>query len=90
MGYEIAKAARDRGADVILVTGKVSLAKPSNMKVVEISSTKEMLDAVLREYDDAYAVIKAAAPCDYKAKEIAEKKIKKSDSNLTLESYNFV
>ncbi|MBN2878631.1 MAG: bifunctional phosphopantothenoylcysteine decarboxylase/phosphopantothenate--cysteine ligase CoaBC [Clostridia bacterium] len=85
MGYEIAKAARDRGADVVLVTGKVSLAKPSNMKVVEVSSTKEMLDAVLREYDDAYAVIKAAAPCDYKAKDIAEKKIKKADSNMVLE-----
>ncbi len=85
MGYAIAQRAKERGAEVILVSGKVNMEKPAGVTLIDIETTKDMLDAVLNYYDDADAVIKAAAPCDYKAKDIATKKIKKTDSDLVLE-----
>ncbi len=85
MGYAIAEKARDRGAQVILISGKVNIPKPAGVEFISIDTTKDMLDAVLRYYDNADAVIKAAAPCDYKAKDTADEKIKKTDSNMMLE-----
>ncbi|MEX1376069.1 MAG: bifunctional phosphopantothenoylcysteine decarboxylase/phosphopantothenate--cysteine ligase CoaBC [Eubacteriales bacterium] len=85
MGYAIAKAAAERGAEVVLVSGKVNLEKPANVSLVNINTTKEMLDAVLENYDNADAVIKAAAPCDYKPQKPAVQKIKKTDSDMVLE-----
>ena len=84
MGYEIAMAAKDRGAEVILVSGHVSLEEPFGVKRINVDSTKDMLDAVLANYNDADAVIKAAAPCDFRAKEIAKSKIKKTKSGMVL------
>ncbi len=84
MGYEIAMAARDRGAEVILVSGHVSLEEPVGIKRINVDSTEDMLDAVIDNFNDADAVIKAAAPCDFKAKEIAKSKIKKTDSGMVL------
>jgi len=85
MGYEIAKAAKERGAEVILVSGKVNLPKPTGVEVVKIDTTKNMLDAVLMHYDNADAVIKAAAPCDYKPNKFAKEKIKKTNDDMVLE-----
>jgi len=85
MGYEIAKAAKERGAEVILVSGKVNLPKPTGVEVVKIDTTKNMLDAVLMHYDNADAVIKAAAPCDYKPNKYAKEKIKKTNDDIVLE-----
>lgn len=85
MGYEIAKAAKSRGAEVILISGRVNIEKPVGVELINVNTTKEMLDAVLSHYDDANAVIKAAAPCDYRSKDIAEEKIKKSDDDMVLE-----
>lgn len=85
MGYEIAKAARDRGAEVVLVSGVVNLDKPKDIELIKVKSTKDMLKAVLDNYADATAVIKAAAPCDYRAKEYSNVKMKKNNDNISLE-----
>lgn len=84
MGYEIAKAAHERGAQVILVSGRVALDKPVGVELINVETTNDMLKAVLKHYDDADAVIKAAAPCDYKPMEISEQKIKKTSDDMTL------
>lgn len=85
MGYEIAIEARDRGAEVVLISGKTSLAKPNGIEVIDVTTNSEMLEAVLDNYEDADIVIKAAAVADYKAKEVSTQKIKKGEGNLVLE-----
>ncbi|MBE6049412.1 MAG: bifunctional phosphopantothenoylcysteine decarboxylase/phosphopantothenate--cysteine ligase CoaBC [Clostridium sp.] len=85
MGYEIAKEARDRGAEVVLISGKTSLDKPKGIEVIDVTTNAEMLEAVLNHYDDADIVIKSAAVADYKAKEVSTQKIKKGEGNLVLE-----
>lgn len=85
MGYAIAKAASARGADVTLVSGPVSLKKPQFVNFVEITSAQDMFDAVTSSFDDATIVIKAAAVADYRPATVAANKIKKSDSDLTLQ-----
>ena len=85
MGYAIAKAASTRGADVTLVSGPVSLKKPQFVNFVEITSAQDMFDAVTSRFDDATIVIKAAAVADYRPATVAANKIKKSDSDLTLQ-----
>lgn len=85
MGYEIAKEARDRGAEVVLISGKTSLDKPKGIEVIDVTTNAEMLEAVLNHYDDADIVIKSAAVADYKAKEVSTQKIKKAEGNLVLE-----
>ncbi|WP_294350778.1 bifunctional phosphopantothenoylcysteine decarboxylase/phosphopantothenate--cysteine ligase CoaBC [uncultured Clostridium sp.] len=85
MGYEIAIEARDRGAEVVLISGKTSLDKPNGIEVIDVTTNSEMLEAVLDNYEDADIVIKAAAVADYKAKEVSTQKIKKGEGNLVLE-----
>lgn len=82
MGYEIAKEARDRGADVTLISGPTKEKKPYGIKVVDIVTNEEMFNEINRIYDDADIVIKAAAVSDYKAKNYSEQKIKKGDGDL--------
>jgi phosphopantothenoylcysteine decarboxylase / phosphopantothenate---cysteine ligase len=81
MGYAIAQAARDRGADVVLVSGPTELQFPSTIRV---RTTEEMHRAVLENSADADVVIKAAAPLDYRPKTVAPQKIKKAKGELTL------
>ena len=85
MGYAIAKAAADRGADVVLVSGKVNIEKPAGVELININTTAEMLVAVLKHFDSSDAVIKAAAPCDYRPEKQAEQKIKKTDDDMVLQ-----
>lgn len=85
MGFAIAEEARDRGAEVVLVSGPTDLKDPQGMKVVRVNTNGEMLNAVMSEYDDADIVVKAAAVSDYKIKEYSSEKIKKGDGNLVLE-----
>ena len=82
MGYEIAKEARDRGADVTLISGPTKEKKPYGVKVVDIVTNEEMFNEINKIYDDADIVIKAAAVADYKAKSYSEQKIKKGDGDL--------
>ncbi|MBQ6858815.1 MAG: bifunctional phosphopantothenoylcysteine decarboxylase/phosphopantothenate--cysteine ligase CoaBC, partial [Clostridia bacterium] len=79
MGYAIARAAQMRGADVTLLTGPVSLSAPQGVRVVPFTTTQDLLDAALEHADAQDIIIQAAAPADYRAKEIAGQKIKKKD-----------
>ena len=85
MGFAVAEAAAQRGADVVLVAGPVGLETPAGVRRVDVLTAQEMHDAVLREYADTDAVIKAAAVADYRPKERAGQKIKKKDGSLFLE-----
>jgi phosphopantothenoylcysteine decarboxylase/phosphopantothenate--cysteine ligase len=85
MGYAIAEEARDRGAEVILISGPTSLQKPVNTEIINVNTNEEMLSSVSEHYADCDIVIKCAAVADYKAKDYSEKKIKKRDEELTLE-----
>ena len=85
MGYAVAKAAADRGAKVILVSGPSVLKPPASVELISVESTQQMLDAVLEVYDDVDVVIKAAAVADYKSRKVENQKIKKSgDEGLNL------
>jgi len=84
MGYAIAKAARDAGAEVTLVTGPTALAAPSGVRTVPVESADDMLDAVLAFLPQTDAVIMAAAIADYRPIEKVERKIKKRDAGHEL------
>ncbi len=82
MGYSIAKNAADRGADVILITGPTSLEPPKNIRTIRVNTTEEMFEAVGAHFDDCYALIKAAAPLDYRPETVSDIKIKKKDDDI--------
>lgn len=84
MGYAIARRAMLRGAEVVLISGKVNLEPVPFVKMVDIISAKDMYDAVLSESKNADAVIKAAAVADYKPASISDNKIKKKDSDMSI------
>lgn len=85
MGYAIAQAAAERGADVLLVTGPSSLSVPPNVRSEKVETTQEMLDACLAAYPEVDIVIKAAAVADYRPHDVADQKIKKkTDDALTV------
>lgn len=87
MGYAIAEAAAKRGAHVVLVSGKTNLQPPvagDKIRTVQVDSAEDMRQAVLAEYDDCDAVIKAAAVADYRVDKPAAEKIKKNDNELVL------
>ncbi len=82
MGYAIAQAAQDRGANVVLVSGPTELQFPN---AIRVRTTEEMRLAVLENSADADVVIKAAAPLDFRPKSVASQKIKKAAAaDLTL------
>lgn len=84
MGYEIAREARDRGANVTLVSGPTNEVLPLGIKVINIETNEEMYNEFLKYYDNADIVIKAAAVADYKVKEYSTQKIKKKSDNLEI------
>ena len=88
MGYAIAEAARDRGAEVVLVSGPVRLDAPAGMEVVKIESSADLCEAVLSRGDWADVVIQAAAPADFTPARVAQSKIKKTGTGMTLELVN--
>ena len=85
MGYAIAEAARDRGAEVKLVTAPTSLPEPAGIEVVSVRTAAEMKEAVDKAVTQADALIMAAAVADYQPKNVAKAKIKKKSPSLTLE-----
>jgi phosphopantothenoylcysteine decarboxylase/phosphopantothenate--cysteine ligase len=86
MGYALAKVARRRGAEVILVTGPTFLPTPRrDIKVLSIRTAEEMREAILSHMDGCSVVIKAAAVSDYRPKDVSQKKLKKAASYLSLE-----
>ncbi|MDY6227108.1 bifunctional phosphopantothenoylcysteine decarboxylase/phosphopantothenate--cysteine ligase CoaBC [Clostridium sp.] len=84
MGYFLAEEARDRGANVILVSGPTNLTPPQGVKVINITTNEEMKNAILDNYDNSDIVIKSAAVADYKIKHYSNEKIKKGDNDLVL------
>lgn len=88
MGYAIAEAARDRGAEVVLTSGPVSLQAPAGVQVVSIESSAELCAAVLARAEWADVVIQAAAPADFTPETKAEGKIKKTGEDMTLRLVN--
>ncbi len=85
MGFALAEAARDRGARVTLITVPTALPVPAGIEVVNVESVIEMKEAVAEATAKADALIMAAAPADYVAKNIAPQKIKKESDSLTIE-----
>jgi phosphopantothenoylcysteine decarboxylase/phosphopantothenate--cysteine ligase len=85
MGYALAEAARDRGAQVTLVTAPTSLPEVVGVDVVKVNTAQEMRQAVENVTPQADALVMAAAVADYRPKKAAKDKIKKGEAGLTLE-----
>jgi phosphopantothenoylcysteine decarboxylase/phosphopantothenate--cysteine ligase len=84
MGYAIAEEARDRGADVTLISGPSNEVASYGVKLVKVQTNCEMKNEVLSIYDDMDIVVKAAAVADYKIAEYSEEKIKKKEEELSI------
>ena len=84
MGYAIAEEARDRGAEVVLVSGPTNLNPPKNVRVINIKTNEEMKNEIYDNFEWADIVIKSAAVADYKPKEYSEEKVKKGEGDLNL------
>lgn len=80
MGYELARAAMLRGADVVLVSGQTHLPEVPFVNTIKIKSAEDMFNAVVSNSDDADIIIKAAAVADYKPANVSDDKIKKNDN----------
>ncbi|GMR01258.1 MAG: bifunctional phosphopantothenoylcysteine decarboxylase/phosphopantothenate--cysteine ligase CoaBC [Gammaproteobacteria bacterium] len=85
MGYAIASAAQEAGAYVTLVSGPSHLPPPESLTFVAVESAEEMQHAVLATIDNCHIYISTAAVSDYRVKNIAQQKIKKSEDTLTLQ-----
>ncbi|MXP67947.1 bifunctional phosphopantothenoylcysteine decarboxylase/phosphopantothenate--cysteine ligase CoaBC [Pantoea sp. Aalb] len=84
MGFAIATAAAQRGAQVTLITGPVTLPTPLGIKRIDINSALEMEAAVMKQIKKQHIFIASAAVADYRGANIAFKKIKKNDDHITL------
>ncbi|MEL4295994.1 bifunctional phosphopantothenoylcysteine decarboxylase/phosphopantothenate--cysteine ligase CoaBC [Shewanella xiamenensis] len=84
MGFALAKAAADMGADVTLVAGPVNLATPEGVTRINVESAQNMLDAVMENLDNKDIFIGCAAVADYRVSDIATSKIKKSAEEMQL------
>jgi phosphopantothenoylcysteine decarboxylase/phosphopantothenate--cysteine ligase len=85
MGYALARAARERGAEVVLVSGPVELAAPRGAKVVRVNTAAQMREAVLEHLEWASVIVKAAAVADYYLSQVPQQKMKKTAGRLSLE-----
>ena len=84
MGYAIAKMCMLRGAEVTLVSGPTSVAKPEFVHVVDVVTAKEMYEEVTKRAKDQDIIIKAAAVADYRPKSVSSEKMKKKDDDLAI------
>ena len=84
MGYAVAEAARDRGANVVLVTAPTNLADPALINVIQVRTAEQMGAAIQEHAEKADALVMAAAVADYRPTEAADQKIKKSDDDLNI------
>jgi phosphopantothenoylcysteine decarboxylase/phosphopantothenate--cysteine ligase len=85
MGYAMAEAARDRGAEVVLVSAPTALPTPYGVRLVAVQRAAEMRDAVVQECRDAQVLVMAAAVADYQPTATVEQKIKRRAKTLSLE-----
>ncbi|WP_428848174.1 bifunctional phosphopantothenoylcysteine decarboxylase/phosphopantothenate--cysteine ligase CoaBC [Shewanella ulleungensis] len=84
MGFALAQAAAEMGAEVTLVSGPVSLATPVGVKRINVESAQQMLDAVIQQVEQHDIFIGCAAVADYRIADVAEQKIKKSAEEMQL------
>ncbi len=85
MGFAIAEAARDRGAQVALVCGPVALATPYGVSRIDVRTTDDMASAIGHATNGCDALIMAAAPADFRPAAVADQKIKRTGASLSLE-----
>ena len=85
MGYEVAQAARNLGAEVILVSGKTALPRPYAIETVDVKSAADMFEAVTSRSGDCDYIVMAAAVADYTPAVTADEKMKKKDDDLSVE-----
>lgn len=85
MGYAIAKMAMLRGAEVTLVSGPTAIEPPLFVKVLPVTSARDMFEAVTGLSDEQDIIIKAAAVADYRPKQVSEDKVKKKDDQASIE-----
>jgi phosphopantothenoylcysteine decarboxylase/phosphopantothenate--cysteine ligase len=85
MGYALAGAAAERGAQVILVSGPVQLREPQGVRVVHVRTAREMHDAVMEHLPEAGIIVKAAAVADYHLSQVPRNKIKKTAMRMSLD-----
>jgi phosphopantothenoylcysteine decarboxylase/phosphopantothenate--cysteine ligase len=85
MGYALAKVAKRRGAEVILVSGPTDLSPPHGVRTVQVSTAHQMHQAVLAEFPKMDAIVMAAAVSDYRPRKSASEKIKKLSDSESLE-----
>lgn len=85
MGFSVAEAAAEMGANVTLVAGPVDLPTPKHVNRIDVISTEDMYQAVLKHFPTQDIVIKSAAVSDYRAKKQATEKIKKQSEQMSIE-----
>ena len=85
MGYAIADALAKRGAEVVLVSGKSTVATPQGVRRVDVGSAEEMYEASIKEFEKVDCAVMCAAVADYTPVEVSASKIKKSDESFTIE-----
>jgi phosphopantothenoylcysteine decarboxylase / phosphopantothenate---cysteine ligase len=88
MGYAAARVARRRGAEVCLITGPVALKPPPGVRVINVTTARDMYQVALEEADKADIVIKASAVADYRPLTEVQQKIKKGPDKMSLELTN--
>ena len=84
MGFAVAEAAREAGAEVVLVSGPVNVATPPGVRRVDVETAEQMMNAVNEHVADTDIFIAAAAVSDYRPVQCASEKIKKTSDSLTL------
>ena len=84
MGYALARACAQRGAEVTLVSGKVELKAPLGVKLVPVISAQDMYEAVTSESDSRDIIIKAAAVADYRPVHVSDEKVKKAEGQMSI------
>lgn len=85
MGYAVAQAAKERGAEVVLISGPVSISAPPGVRLIDVETAGQMKKVVRDNFKLADAVVMAAAVADFKPKVYSHQKIKKSERELSLD-----
>lgn len=84
MGYAIARAARNRGAEVTLISGPTNIKPPEGVKLISVYSAEDMYNEAVKHFNETDILIKSAAVADYRPYEKSKTKIKKSDDDLSI------
>ncbi len=82
MGAALAAACIERGHEVVIVSGPVSVDYPTQARIVPVTTTDEMLQAAVAEFEQSDGAIGAAAPCDYQPRQVSTQKIAKTGEPL--------